>query len=137
MTIRTDWRQHGFVRVAAASCPVVVADVAQNTAALEAAIRSTAGSGASVIVTPELGITGYSAGDLFAQHLLLEEAWTALLGLTAALADLPYVCAVVGLPVRCTDSRIYNCAAVVSGGSVRGLVPKQFLPNRAEFYEDR
>lgn len=137
MPAPTDWRQHGHVRVAATSSEVVVADVGANLEALEHAIRSAASDGASVVVTPELGLTGYCAGDLFAQQLLLEEAWDALLSLARATADLPHVAAVVGLPVRATDSRVYNCAAVVSGGQVHGLVAKQFLPNRSEFYEER
>jgi len=137
MPAPTDWRLHGHVRVAAVSSEVIVADIATNRASLERAVREAAGTGASVVVTPELGLTGYSAGDLFAQQLLLEQAWDALLSLTAALADLPHVVAVVGLPLRATDSRVYNCAAVLSRGAVHGLVPKQFLPNRAEFYEER
>lgn len=137
MPAPTDWRQHGLVRVAAVSSEVVVADVASNRSALEQAIRDAAAAGASVVVTPELGLTGYSAGDLFAQQLLLEQGWEALTALAAATADLAHVVAVVGLPVRATDSRVYNCAAVVSAGTVHGLVPKQFLPNRAEFYEER
>jgi len=132
-----DWRQHGFVRVAAASCDLSVGDIGRNTASLETAVRSAAETGATLVVTPELGITGYSAGDLFAQQLLLDEAWAALERLAGALAPLPHVVTVVGVPVRATDSRVYNCAAVLALGAVQGLVPKQFLPNRAEFYEDR
>lgn len=112
-------------------------DVEANRAALEAVVRRAADLGAALVVTPELGLTGYSAGDLFAQELLLGAAWTALERLATNLTDLPHVAAVVGLPVRSADGRLYNAAALVAGGRVRGIVPKQYLPNRGEFYEDR
>ena len=137
MPTTDDWRTHGFVRVAAVTAEVTVADLEANRRSLESAVRSAAALGATVVVTPELGLTGYSAGDLFAQQLLLAGAWSALGHLAENLADLGHVTAVVGLPVRATDSRVYNAAAVVSGGTIWGIVPKQYLPNRAEFYEDR
>lgn len=137
MPTTDDWRTHGFVRVAAVTAEVTVADLEANRRSLESAVRSAAALGATIVVTPELGLTGYSAGDLFAQQLLLAGAWNALQQLAENLADLGHVTAVVGLPVRATDSRVYNAAAVVSGGAIWGVVPKQYLPNRAEFYEDR
>ena len=137
MPTTDDWRTHGFVRVAAVTAEVTVADLEANRRSLESAVRSAAALGATIVVTPELGLTGYSAGDLFAQQLLLAGAWSALQQLAENLADLGHVTAVVGLPVRATDSRVYNAAAVVSGGAIWGVVPKQYLPNRAEFYEDR
>lgn len=137
MPTTDDWRTHGFVRVAAVTAEVTVADLEANRRSLESAVRSAAALGATIVVTPELGLTGYSAGDLFAQQLLLTGAWNALQQLAENLADLGHVTAVVGLPVRATDSRVYNAAAVVSGGAIWGVVPKQYLPNRAEFYEDR
>ena len=137
MPTTDDWRTHGFVRVAAVTAEVTAADLEANRRSLESAVRSAAALGATIVVTPELGLTGYSAGDLFAQQLLLAGAWSALQQLAENLADLGHVTAVVGLPVRATDSRVYNAAAVVSGGAIWGVVPKQYLPNRAEFYEDR
>ena len=127
----------GFIRVAAVCPELRVGDVEFNAVATEAAIRDAAAQGAAVVACPELGLTGYSAGDLFFAELLLDAAWTALADLAAGLAEVAHVAAVVGLPVRAPDGRVYNCAATVSGGQVIGIVPKQYLPNRAEFYEDR
>lgn len=136
MSAAVSWEEHGFVRVAAVSPAIAVADVTANTASLQAALSDAAQRGARIIVSPELGITGYSVGDLFAQQLLIEEAWDHAVRLAAALArhDALFV---VGLPVRATDGRLYNCAATLAHGEVVALVPKQYLPNRSEFYEDR
>jgi len=127
----------GVVRVAAVSPTVSVGDIATNAAALAHAIDTAAADDVTLVVTPELGLTGYSAGDLFAQDLLVDRAWAALMDLAAHIGQHQGLVGVVGLPVRTVDARLYNCAAVVAGGVVVGLVPKQFLPNRAEFYEDR
>ncbi len=137
MSRSTNWHDHGFVRVSAVTTAVEVANLSANRLSLEQSIRDAAACGASLVVTPELGLTGYTAGDLFAQQVLIDGAWTHLEALASTLSDLPHVTSVVGLPVRATDSRLYNCAAVIAGGAIRGLVPKQYLPNRAEFYEDR
>jgi NAD+ synthase (glutamine-hydrolysing) len=126
-----------LVRVAVATPSVAVGDSTANRAALEHSVRAAADAGAVLVLTPELGLTGYTAADLFAQEHLLAAAWAALEHLADALGDLPHVAAVVGLPVRVADGRLYNCAAVLAGGRIAGLVPKQHLPNRAEFYEDR
>ncbi len=136
MSAALSWEEHGFFRVAAVSPAVTVADMTANTASLLTALNEAAERGAQVVVSPELGITGYSVGDLFAQQLLIETAWECTIGLAAALAhhDALFV---VGLPVRATDGRLYNCAAALAGGRIVALVPKQYLPNRSEFYEDR
>lgn len=127
----------GLLRVAAVSPELRVADVEFNVGATVAAVSAAAAQGAVVVVCPELGITGYSAGDLFRMELLLEAAADGLRTLAAELVGLRDVVAVVGLPVRVADGRVYNAAAVVSAGVVHGIVPKQYLPNRHEFYEDR
>ncbi|MEZ5216575.1 MAG: NAD(+) synthase [Ilumatobacteraceae bacterium] len=127
----------GLLRVAAISPELVVADVEGNVDRTVAAVRAAAVSGAVVVVAPELGLTGYSAGDIFFLDPLLEACRIGLDRLAAELADLPHVVAVVGLPARAPDTRVYNVAAVVAGGRIHGIVPKQYLPNRHEFYEDR
>jgi NAD+ synthase (glutamine-hydrolysing) len=127
----------GYVRVAVASPELKVADTTFNAAAIEAAVRSAAAEGAVLVATPELGLTGYTAGDLFFSDHLLEESWNVLLGLIERLSDLSHVAVVVGLPVRVVDGRVYNCAAIFGKGVLAGVVAKQYLPNRAEFYEDR
>jgi NAD+ synthase (glutamine-hydrolysing) len=114
-----------------------VADTAFNAVAIEAAVRDAAAQGAVLVATPELGITGYTAGDLLFSDHLIERSWDELLGLVDRLSDLPHVAVVVGLPVRTTDGRMYNCAAIFGNGVISGVVAKQYLPNRAEFYEDR
>ena len=136
MPTDTDWESQGFVRVAVVSPDVVVADIGHNTGSIVEACQRAAAAGARVVVTPELGITGYSLGDLFAQQVVVTEAWDALLAIATSLSEQDAVF-VLGLPIRATDGRLYNCAAVVCHGSVEAIVPKQYLPNRAEFYEDR
>lgn len=127
----------GLLRVAVVSPELRVADVAFNVDATVAAVHDAAARGAVVVVAPELGITGYTAGDLFRMPALLDAATAGLHRLAAALGPLAHVVTVVGLPVRVADGRVYNAAAVLAGGRVAGYVPKQYLPNRHEFYEDR
>jgi NAD+ synthase (glutamine-hydrolysing) len=127
----------GFVRVAVASPELKVGDTAFNAAAIEAAVRAAAVDGAVLVATPELGLTGYTAGDLFFSDHLIEQSWSELRGLVQRLSDLSQVAVVVGLPVRVADGRVYNCAAMLGNGLLAGIVAKQYLPNRAEFYEDR
>lgn len=125
----------GFVRAAVVSPELRVADVSFNAEKVGEAMRTAAARGARLALLPELCITAYSCGDLFFQPLLLEQAREALLRLaeTAAAAD---VAAVVGLPLA-IDGRLYNCAALLAGGAVQGIVPKSFLPSTGEFYEER
>ncbi len=130
------WESHGFLRVAVVSPDLVVAHLEHNTRSLIAACERAAQDGARIVVTPELGVTGYTIGDLFTQQVVITAAWDAVHSIAANLAHHDSIF-VVGLPVRATDARLYNCAAVVCHGEVRALVPKQYLPNRAEFYEDR
>lgn len=118
-------------------CPEMrVGDVAFNRAATASVVRAAAAEGAVIVACPELGLTGYTAGDLFFADLLLEASRQAMHDLAADLADLA-AAAVIGLPMRAPDGRVYNVAALVADGRVQGIVPKQYLPNRAEFYEDR
>ncbi len=125
----------GFVRVAAAVPPVKVADVAANLEQVLAFARRADEQGAQLAVFPEMCLTGYTAGDLFHQHLLLDAATDALLALARASSRLRPVL-VVGLPVA-LDGALYNVAAVVSGGQVRALVPKTSIPGYKEYYEER
>jgi NAD+ synthase (glutamine-hydrolysing) len=125
----------GFVRVAAAVPELKVADVDHNLQKTTALIREAARQGAEFLVFPELGIPGYSCGDLFAQRLLLDQSKEAVQVL-ARETGRAGITVVVGLPFAFRD-RLYNCAAVLSGGKIRGLVPKQYLPNSAEYYERR
>ncbi len=125
----------GFFRVAAVVPPVEIANPQANASHIIDELRSLDGQGVDLAVFPELCVTGYTCGDLFHSRLLLDKSDEALLRIAAATADLHLV-AVVGAPVRSGGS-LYNCAVVVSGGEVRMVVPKTYLPNYNEFYEKR
>ena len=131
-----DWRDHGFVRVAAAAPPVHLADPAANADELTAWAHRLAGDGAALVVFPELALTGYTCEDLFLTSDLLERTEAGLAALAGATAGLDSVI-VVGTPLRTVDGRRYNCAAVLRRGQVWGAVPKLHLPNNGEFYERR
>ena len=125
----------GFIKVAAATPSVRVADTDFNVKrCIELAERASI-EGVKVIVFPELSLTGYSCGDLFNTETLLDSAIGALREYVYATAMLDMI-SVIGLPV-CFGDKIFNCAAVVSGGQLLGLVPKKELPNYAEMYESR
>ncbi|MBM6815460.1 NAD(+) synthase [Olsenella uli] len=126
----------GFVKVAAVTPEVRVADVSFNVEACVAAARQAAEKdGAAVIVLPELAITGYTCEDLFWQESLVRAAEAGLAEFAARTADLPALI-LVGVPVR-AGGKLYNCAAAVSRGEVLGLVPKTHIPTYNEFYEGR
>ncbi|MDR2453694.1 MAG: hypothetical protein LBD51_03915, partial [Bifidobacteriaceae bacterium] len=125
----------GFVRVAACSLPVRLADPPANAHAIGQLASQAAAKGASLVVFPELCLTGYSLEDLFMQNALLDASDQALASLAAATAGWP-AAIVVGAPIR-AGHRLYNCAAVLAAGRVLGAVPKSYLPNYREFYEHR
>lgn len=124
-----------FVRVAAAVPAVKVADCCYNTKKIEALMRAAEEKAVSVITFPELSVTGYTCGDLFAQQLLLEKAEEYMGQLLQRTADLDII-AIVGLPV-CDNGVILNAAVVFQHGKILGIVPKTYLPNYKEFYEKR
>ncbi len=125
----------GFVKVAALTPSVRVADVTYNKERIVELMDEAAGRGARVMVFPEVCITGYTCGDLFCQELLLSSAREALLEIAAHTEGLDAI-VFVGLPFE-YDSKLYNVAAALGGGKVLGLVPKTFIPNYNEFYERR
>ncbi|MDD3801225.1 MAG: NAD(+) synthase [Desulfuromonas thiophila] len=125
----------GYVRLAVATPCLALADVGRNQAVIAELMRQAVQRGAELLLLPELCLTGYSCGDLFFQQALLDRAEQALLALARLTAELP-LALVVGVPLR-QHGRLFNCAAFVSGGRVRGLVPKTYLPNTQEFYEQR
>ena len=126
---------HGFARVAVAIPRCRIADPAYNVEQTIALARQAAEQGAALVAFPELGLSAYSCEDLFHQRALLDGCEAALAAVVEASRELP-VAMVVGLPLR-VNHQLFNCAAVVSGGRVHGLVPKSFLPNYGEFYESR
>ncbi len=126
---------HDFVRVAVAIPEVRVADPAWNTTRTLEMMKHAAVRQACLVVFPELGLTGYSCEDLFHQDALLKAALQALSRLVQESSKVPIV-AVVGLPIR-HRGRLFNCATLVCGGKILGIVPKTYLPNYREFYEGR
>ena len=125
----------GFLKVAAATPRIRVADCAYNTARVEELIGEAAEQGVSLCVFPELVLTGYTCGDLFLQQALLDAAQDGLNRILQSSARIPMV-VVIGLPVQAGNA-LYNCAAVCYKGQLLGLVPKQNIPNYSEFYEVR
>ncbi len=126
---------HGFVRVAVAVPRIRVADPVFNAEqTIELHARASA-DGASLVAFPELGLSAYTCDDLFHQHALLDACEAALLRVVEASRDHASI-AVVGLPLV-VDHALYNCAAVLQGGRLLGIVPKTYLPNYGEFYEAR
>ncbi|VWX57736.1 Glutamine-dependent NAD(+) synthetase [Burkholderiales bacterium 8X] len=127
--------RHGFARVAVAVPRNRVADPAFNAAETIEMYRKAAAEGSMLVAFPELGLAAYTCDDLFHQAALLDACEAALQSVVDASSDIPAV-AVVGLPLR-VDHRLFNCAAIVAGGRLLGVMPKTYLPNYGEFYEAR
>ena len=127
--------RQGFVKVAAVTPKIVVADTRENTKLICEEIRKAEESGAKIIVLPELAITGYTCSDLFLQEKMLREAKQSLLEIAAFTFALDCI-VFVGLPLE-YNGKLYNVAAALNNGKVLGFVPKTYLPNYNEFYEAR
>ena len=127
--------ENGFIRAAAVSPALRVADCAYNVEQIIEAMQAFAAENVQLLCLPELSLTGYTCSDLFLQAPLLRGAETGLTAILQASKGLNLV-TVVGVPVR-YNGKLYNCAAVVCGGELLGLVPKTYLPNYSEFYEQR
>ena len=125
----------GFISVACGTPKLRLGDCHYNAEQTFTMMRQAEKAGAKVLVLPELGLTGYSCGDLFYQETLLRGAQEALSTVLEATRNLEVVTA-VGLPVK-VNNKLYNCAAVIQKGQVLGLIPKTHLPNYGEFYEKR
>ena len=128
---------HGFVRVAAVTLPVALADPATNAERHLEQLRELHDQQVGLAVFPELSLTGYSLDDLVMQEPLLDAAEQAVATLVEASRELlPII--VVGAPLRARDrSRIFNCAVIIHHGEILGIAPKQNLPTYREFYERR
>ena len=127
---------HGFLRVAAASPILRVADCAFNAERILGLMRRAEAEGVGVLVFPELSLTGYTCADLFQHSTLQRGALDALEHILQAGADVFSGVAFVGLPLV-VDDQVFNCAAVLNRGRLLGIVPKSFIPNYKEFYERR
>lgn len=126
---------HGFLKVAAAIPSVRVADCAYNTEQIKSLIMQAEQKGAEIVVFPELCVTGYTCQDLFQSQQLLDDAEIALISLLDYTRSYEVI-VVIGLPVPYQGS-LLNCAAVLQRGKLLGMVPKTYLPNYKEFYEQR
>lgn len=126
---------YGFVKVAAASPIIKVADCNYNTEQIYKLMVEADKKEVSIVVFPELSITGYTCGDLFNQRLLIDKAKESLVELCEKTKSLSIV-AIVGLPLL-IEAKLYNVAAVICKGRISGIVPKVYLPNYSEFYEKR
>ena len=127
--------KHGFVKVAAVTPKIKVADPAHNAGEICEKLEEAYAAGAKIIVFPELCLTGYTCEDLFLQTALLEEALSRLSQIVEATRDKDALVA-VGLPME-RDGALYNVAAVLWNGRVLGFVPKANIPSYGEFYEGR
>lgn len=124
-----------YIRVATACPEVSLADVPTNTTRIAELYQEANRQAVGLVVFPELSLTGYTLGDLVQQTALLRQAEAGL----QTLADLTKeksTAMVIGLPLR-VENGLYNCAAVLADGVVKGIVPKSNLPTYNEFYEDR
>lgn len=133
--IRRTMTDYGFVRVAACTPAVRVADVEYNTASIETMIREAADQKVSICVFPELCVTGYTCADLFRNTTLLKAAESAVIRLAEITSGLGITVA-IGAPLI-HGASLYNCAVILSDGKIAGVVPKTHLPNYNEFYERR
>ena len=125
----------GFIKVAAATPKIKVADPVYNTEEILKIIDETEKNGASILVFSELTISGYTCGDLFLQQPLLTECKNQLLRIVKETTDKDMV-VIVGCPIV-VKQKLYNCAVVINQGEILGIVPKTHLPNYSEFYELR
>ena len=127
----------GFIKVAAGTPQIRVADCRYNAEQIFTLMREADKQGVRVLALPELCLTGYTCGDLFLQDTLLRGAEEGLATILEATKHLDMLTA-LGLPVKNPwDGKLYNCAAAIHRGEILGLVPKTWLPNYGEFYEQR
>ncbi|MBR6655645.1 MAG: NAD(+) synthase [Alistipes sp.] len=126
-------KHYGFVKVAAATPLVHIADCHANAEAIDKMTAEAVERGASVVVFPELSLTGYTCGDLFLQSRIIEAGDEAL---EMLLATPRPIVSIIGMPIYYKNN-LYNCAVVIANGKICGIVPKSYIPNYSEFYESR
>ncbi len=125
---------YGFIRVASAILSLRVADCSFNANEILRLMEEASNNHSSIICFPELSITGYTCGDLFSQQLIIEESLNALMWITNN--NTSDIIAIIGLPLE-IDNALYNCAVTIHKDKIIGVVPKTFIPNYKEFYEQR
>lgn len=125
----------GFIKVAAATPEIHVADCVFNADNILSLCKEANEKGVQAIGFPELCLTGYTCSDLFLHDILLNAAKEQLLRIAEETADMDMLI-VIGLPVRVRGT-LYNCAAFLHKGRILGMIPKRNIPNYTEFYELR
>lgn len=126
---------YGFVKVAAAVPLVKVADCRSNVEQIQSLILQANNKQVEIICFPELSLTSYSCADLFQQQILLDEAEIQLINLVNFTRSMDII-SIVGMPIAYAGT-LLNCAVVLQKGRLLGIVPKSYLPNYKEFYEQR
>jgi NAD+ synthase (glutamine-hydrolysing) len=126
---------YGFHRVAAAVNKTIVANPQKNGIEILTLLNQAYKDNVSVVLFPELTLTGYTASDLFFNHKLLEEQNNVLKSLLNTTKNISTI-SIIGI-VLLNNGRLYNTAVVIQSGNILGVVPKSFLPNKKEFYEKR
>ncbi len=127
--------KHGFFRVAAAVPKVRVADCKYNLEKITDLVRQALEQEAGIIVFPELSLTAYTCGDLFHQEALIKAAEKKLAELVTFTCGKNIV-VIAGAPVY-NSNKLYNCAVIIQDRTILGVVPKSYIPNYKEFYEER
>ena len=128
-------KEYGFVRVGTIVPKLKVADIAFNTKELMKEIKKLSNQKVSIVVTPELSLTGYTCADLFYQDVILEDCKKALNKILRGTKDLDII-SIIGMPLK-HENKLYNVAVVMQKGRILGIVPKTSIPNDSEFYEQR
>lgn len=125
----------GFIKVAACNFDTSIHNVSKNISSIIEKTLEAYKEGAKVIVFPELSLTSYSCGDMFYQDSLLNQVEKGLIQLCSNLKEVDAF-VVVGAPLR-KDGKLFNCGVAIHKGNILGVVPKTFIPNYGEFYEQR
>ena len=127
--------KHGFIKTATVSPELRVADTVYNAEKIIEAIRTANEADVSLLVFPELCVTGYTCGDLFGQRTLLNAAKKAVLAIAEATKGIPMLI-FIGAPIR-NNNKVYDTAIAICDGRILGMVPKKNLANYGESYEAR
>ena len=128
-------KEYGFIRIGTITPKLKVADVEFNTNELIKEIKNATTNKVSIVLTPELSLTGYTCADLFQQNILLEECINNLNKLLEETKNLDII-SIIGMPIK-HENKLYNTAVVIKEGKILGLIPKSYIPNYKEFYEQR
>ena len=128
-------KNYGFVKCAIATINSKLSNSKDSVNRMKELVKEADSKDVKVLVFPELSLTGYTCQDLFGFTQLMETSMDSLKDLVEFSKDYD-VMFVIGAPINVSDT-LYNCAVVIQGGKIKGVVPKQYLPNYSEFYEKR